>query len=145
MVELDKLRVTKLKCLTCGSRDKRVSILAYGPKNEKIGFTTTCCNCGQTLTYKFKDKKSNPINNKELALMLEGRCHVSCMFCAIPHPFCPNKKCDLYNKCTCNKDLRFKDIKNENYGLSSFERVDTIRDFVDFDTKDDTTVDKRFF
>ena len=141
MVELDKLRITKLKCLSCGSRDKRVSILGFGPKNERIGFTTTCCNCGETKKYVFREKKKDPINNRALVTMNEGRCHVTDIFCAIPHPFCDKKECSLYNRCVKGKDLTYKDLKNENYKIESVSRIDAdIRDFMD-----EKIEKKRFF
>ena len=46
MVSLDKLRITKLKCLSCGCRDKRIAILQSKTTRKKIGFATICCNCG---------------------------------------------------------------------------------------------------
>ena len=141
MVELDKLRITKLKCLSCGSRDKRVSIIRFGHKNERIGFTTTCCNCGETKKYVFREKKKDPINNRALVAMNEGRCHVTDIFCAIPHPFCDKKECSLYNRCVKGKDLTYKDLKNENYKIESISRIDAdIRDFMD-----EKIEKKRFF
>ena len=141
MVELDKLRITKLKCLSCGSRDKRVSILGFGPKNERIGFTTTCCNWKKKKKYVFREKKKDPINNRALVAMNEGRCHVTDIFCAIPHPFCDKKECSLYNRCVKGKDLTYKDLKNENYKIESVSRIDAdIRDFMD-----EKIEKKRFF
>ena len=118
MVSLDKLRITKLKCLSCGCRDKRVSILTHPKTGKRLGFSTTCCNCGETRTYVFRDQKKKfteqLIDNLDVKSILEKECVVTCIFCAIPEPFCPNKNCPLYRK-RCLKDLTFKDLEDMKY------------------------------
>lgn len=135
MVKLDDLRITKLKCLSCGSRDKRISILSAGPMSEKIGFATTCCNCGHTKKYLFRKQRKNPISTKALIALLEGRIKVKEVFCAIPEPFCPRKNCELYHRRVNKHDLRYKDIMNGTYKADSFSRSGEIKDMRDIERK----------
>lgn len=45
MVTMDEDRISRWKCLCCGSRQKKV-IEHFSTANKKIGYTLHCCNCG---------------------------------------------------------------------------------------------------
>ena len=118
MMPLNRFRVTKLKCLSCGCRDKRVAILNSKITQKRIGFATICCNCGHIKRYIFRRKKGwrgKLLNNNEIVEMLENRIYVSEIFCAIPDPFCPNYECDLKKSCPCKEDLTYEDLLKGKY------------------------------
>ena len=118
MVPLDKLRVTKLKCLSCGCRDKRVAILNSKLTQKRIGFATICCNCGHIKRYNFrrtKEWKGKLLNNSEIVEMLQNQIYVSEIFCVIPDMFCPNKGCDLKKSCPCKEDITYEDLLKGKY------------------------------
>lgn len=49
MEELSDDRISRLKCISCGSNFKRqMDIIDHG---TKIGFSTICCNCGHIENY----------------------------------------------------------------------------------------------
>lgn len=125
MVELDRLRVSKLKCDSCGCRDKRVAILKHKHSDRKIGFSTICCNCGSIKTYMFRHNRKrwsgNLIDNNDFIDFMHGETEVCCMFCPIPEEYCPNKSCSLHGKGCCD-DLTYNDIVEGNYP-QTFERV----------------------
>ena len=45
MVTMDEDRISRWKCLCCGSKQKKV-IEHFNSANKKIGYTLHCCNCG---------------------------------------------------------------------------------------------------
>lgn len=45
MVVMDEDRISRWKCLCCGSKQKKV-IDHLNYSNKKIGYTLHCCNCG---------------------------------------------------------------------------------------------------
>ena len=128
MVSLDKLRITKLKCLSCGCRDKRITILESKTTRKKIGFATICCNCGHIKTYMFrKNRKCKMLQGEVISDFdtiehLNGKSEVSQIFCAIPHPYCINTSCPLYQS-RVKKDMSFLDIEEGRYESAGIKRI----------------------
>lgn len=121
MITLNKLRITKFKCPSCGSRDKRIAILSNKYTEDKIGFSTICCNCGNVKLYMFQKKDKNKLNENIISCF-NGNNIVSNLFCAIPHPFCENKSCPLYNS-RIKKELSFHDIEKGKYDIVKIQRI----------------------
>ena len=129
MVDLSKLRITSLKCLSCGCRDKRIAILKSTSTGKSIGFSTICCNCGHVKTYifrknknKYKKLEGEVLDNKDIVDSLEGNQKVSCIFCAIPGNFCTNITCPLH-KSGPKRELLFSDIEEGRYKSSAVFKI----------------------
>lgn len=150
MVELDKLRVTKLKCLSCGCRDKRIALLSSTLTGKRIGIATICCNCGEVRTYisritrdktkelSEKNKEENScccgcqqdkqetdnffFDNEDVLSYLLSNYEVSDIFCAIPDPYCPRKNCPLYPS-KPEQDLTIGDLYNGYFPNSIYNQT----------------------
>lgn len=131
MVSLDKLRIAKLKCLSCGCRDKRIAFLRDKITRKRVGITTICCNCGETKTYIFRNQEKGfseeTIKNMDVKSYLEGNVYVEGILCAIPEPFCPNKNCPLY-KTRCQKEFTYEEFMTGKYDGELIRCPETIPD-----------------
>lgn len=114
MEQLDDLRVTKLKCLSCGCRDKRIAI-RRDRNNRKVSFSTICCNCGEVRNYIFRDHNfkrdasHSIISDVDILKHLSDQETITEIFCAIPGKFCLNTECPLHHHRPL-KELTYGDI-----------------------------------
>lgn len=93
MVKMTKDRISKLRCIGCGAKEKRVAILKSGRK--AIGFATICCNCGNMHKYVFRDK-DQVLDEFNITSMVKGSFTVAEIKCGTKYAFCPNRQCPYW-------------------------------------------------
>lgn len=93
MVKMTRDRISKLRCIACGSTDKRIALLKSG--KVSIGFATICCNCGHMHKYVFRNKERS-LDEFNIACMLKGSFTINEIKCGSKYAFCPNKQCPYW-------------------------------------------------
>ena len=87
MREFAKIEILGYKCHTCGCKNKMYTNLLNPATGVKLGYSLTCCNCGEILKF-YNDTVDtlSAINSNTIA----GQ-----SYCIQPN-FCPHKECPLY-------------------------------------------------
>lgn len=98
MMKLTKDRVSKLRCISCGSKQKRIAPIFDTITRNVLGFETICCNCGHMQKYA-KPIENNLIDDSSIRSIIQGNISVGEVCCGSKHAFCPNKKCKWWNSC----------------------------------------------
>ena len=125
MVQLDEDRISRWKCLVCGSKQKKI-IDAITKSGKKAGFSLHCCNCGHIDQFAltttgidlFCAGNSDNIAGKEIhcgVLLQDIECcgHKSCTFRPLSPKECKkeDQKChgDIHDTAKISKELLSKD------------------------------------
>ena len=99
MIKMSRNRISKLRCISCGCREKKVAILSDPIDTSKtVGFATTCCNCGHMQTYALKNTEET-VNDADILSVLENNYKVTKITCGSHHEFCPRRKCKFWGDC----------------------------------------------
>ena len=94
----------KLKCSICGSRNK-IHTEILNPMKEMVGYTLTCCNCGEHKKF-LLDYKMNGVESDQSIAFKKGKQH------CIQKSYCSKKDCPLYGTCNIGQhDVDFKEPK----------------------------------
>ena len=98
-MKLSRSRISKLKCIACGSREKKLAILSAPLKHDMIvGFATACCNCGHIENYVLKNKEET-VEDEDFLNVLENRYEVSKIRCGAHNAYCSRRKCKFWKDC----------------------------------------------
>lgn len=98
-MRLSRNRISKLKCIACGSRDKKLAILSAPLKSDiVVGFATCCCNCGHIENYVLKNMEET-VNDDDFLAVLENQYKVSKIRCGAHNAYCPRRKCKFWKDC----------------------------------------------
>ena len=92
MPKLTKNRVARLRCSSCGSRQKRIVHL-QNSLHEVIGFSTVCCECGSIKNYAIRQY------DEDLASLISStNMFIKYISCGTTENFCPHEHCKYYKK-----------------------------------------------
>lgn len=102
MIKLTKDRISKLRCLSCGARQKRIvflqpRVLTY--KGSPNSFMTVCCNCGHIQHYFLMDHQNPSQVDSQLHYVFEEQQSITDVICGVKNSFCPFKNCEHWGDC----------------------------------------------
>lgn len=98
MMKLTRDRVSKLRCISCGARQKRVAPIFDNVTRKILGFETICCNCGHMQKYA-KPLENKLLDDESIRSIIGGNVAVGEVSCGTLHAFCPDKKCRWWKTC----------------------------------------------